>query len=56
MIRQGQEYQRGFVLPKGQYYVIVDNTPTAGVVNPPQNVLDDRAAVVSYAISVGEAP
>lgn len=56
VIRQGQEYQRGFVLPKGQYYVIVDNTPTAGVVNPPQNVLDDRAAVVSYAISVGEAP
>ena len=56
VIRQGGEYQRGFPLSKGQYYVIVDNTSSAGVVNPPQNPLDDRAAVVSYAVSVGEAP
>ena len=56
VLRQGQEYNRAFSLPKGHYYVIVDNTPTAGVVNPPQNMLDDRAAVVNYAVSVGEAP
>ena len=56
VLRQGGEYNRGFALPKGLYYVIVDNTPSAGVVNPPQNMLDDRAAVVNYAISVGEAP
>lgn len=56
VLRQGTEYSRAFALPKGFYYVIVDNTPTAGVVNPPQNMLDDRAAVVNYAVSVGEAP
>lgn len=56
VIRQGQEYNRAFSLPKGHYFVIVDNTPSAGVVSPPQNMLDDRAAVVSYAVSVGEAP
>lgn len=56
VLNQGTEYARAVPVPKGQYYVIIDNTPSAGVVNPPANPLDDRAAVVNYAVSVGEAP
>ncbi len=56
VLNQGAQYTRAVPVPKGMYYVILDHTPTAGVVNPPQNLLDDRAAVVNYAIQVGEAP
>ncbi|HQY62087.1 MAG: hypothetical protein IPF92_05635 [Myxococcales bacterium] len=56
VLTQGTEYARAVPVPKGQYYVIIDNTPSAGVVNPPANLMDDRAAVVNYAVSVGEAP
>ncbi len=56
VLSQGVEYNRSVPVPKGFYYVIIDNTPSAGVVNPPANPLDDRAAVVNYAVSVGESP
>ncbi len=52
----GVEYKRPLPVPKGTYYVVFDNTPTAGTVAPPQNPLDDRAAVVSYVVQVGDAP
>ena len=40
--------------PPGMYYVVFDNTPTAGTVNPPVSALDDRAAVVNYLIQIGD--
>lgn len=51
----GQELKRAFPVPPGMYYVIFDNTPSAGQVSPPMNAFDDRAAVVSYLIQVGDA-
>jgi hypothetical protein len=48
-------YLRTISLPRGVYYVVFDNTPSAGVNNPPQNPLDDRAVVVDYSIQVGPA-
>ena len=56
VVTAGQPYQRSVPLPKGMYYVILDNTPSAGQVAPPMNVFDDRAAVVNYAIQIGDAP
>jgi hypothetical protein len=39
---------------KGRYWIVLDNTSTiAGGVAPPGHLLDDRAAVVSYAVAVG---
>jgi hypothetical protein len=49
-------YTRTLPVPKGTYYMILDNTPTAGQVAPPMNPLDDRAAVVSYVVQIGDAP
>jgi hypothetical protein len=52
----GVEYRRMLAVPKGIYYVVLDNTPTAGTVAPPNNPLDDRAAVVNYVVQIGDAP
>lgn len=52
----GVEYKRTFPVPKGQFYVVFDNSPAAGTVAPPNNPLDDRAATVSYVVQVGDAP
>lgn len=49
-------YSRVFNAPKGQYYVVFDNSPSAGTVAPPNNPLDDRAATVSYAVQIGDTP
>jgi hypothetical protein len=42
------------------YYVVIDNTPSAGQVAPPPaplfGVLGDAPAVVNYAIQIGDAP
>lgn len=51
----GVELRRGIPVAPGMYYVVFDNTPTAGQVAPPMNLLDDRAAVVNYLIQVGDA-
>ncbi len=49
-------YTRTLPVPAGTYYMVIDNTPFAGQVAPPNNPLDDRAAVVSYVIQIGDAP
>jgi len=54
-LRAGVEMKRGFPVPPGMYYVVFDNTSTAGLVNPPANALDDRAAVINYLIQIGDA-
>ena len=41
------------------YYVVIDNTPTAGQAAPPPRFLSawaTQAAVVNYAIQIGDAP
>ncbi len=40
---------------KGTYWIVLDNTGTiAGGVKPPGNFLDDRAAVASFAVVLGD--
>jgi hypothetical protein len=46
-------YARTIPLPRGVYYVVFDNTPSAGQNSPPQNPLDDRAVLVDYSVQVG---
>jgi hypothetical protein len=55
VLQTGREMNRGVSVPPGMYYVVFDNTPSAGQVAPPVNAMDDRAAVVNYLIQVGDA-
>ncbi len=55
VLQMGAQLKRAVSVPPGMYYVVFDNTPTAGQVAPPSNVLDDRAAVVNYLIQIGDA-
>jgi hypothetical protein len=51
-----------FKVDPGMYYVVFDNTPSAGAVGAqaaplaPLALLSDSAAVVSYAVQIGDAP
>jgi hypothetical protein len=56
VLAAGNPVKRMIVVPVGTYYVVFDNTPTAGRANPTVNPLDDRAAVVDYLIQIGDAP
>ena len=56
VLANGNPLKRAIVVPPGTYYVVLDNTPTAGQVTPTINPLDDRAAVVNYLIQIGDAP
>lgn len=55
VLSNGNPMKRAIVVPPGTYYVVFDNTPTAGQVSPTINPLDDRAAVVNYLIQIGDA-
>jgi hypothetical protein len=59
VVQAGLNYQRAVPLPAGMYYVILDNTASAGQVQPAPalfGVVGDTPAVVSYAIQTGDAP
>jgi hypothetical protein len=56
IVRVQLPFQHTIAVPPGVYYVVLDNTPSAGTVSPPMNPLDDRAALVSYVIQIGDAP
>jgi hypothetical protein len=59
VVAYGVQYQRAVPLPPGMYYVVIDNTPTAGQVAPPPVLpfgVADVGAVVNYAIQIGDAP
>jgi len=48
---------RSVALPRGQYYVVIDNSPYVGQVSPPASgPIFDSVARVSYVISMGDAP
>ncbi len=53
---QGLMFRRTIALPKGQYYLVVDNSSAAGKSSPPSNPNDDRAVLVNFAIELGDAP
>jgi hypothetical protein len=55
VLQTGTEMKRAVPVAPGMYYVIFDNSPYAGTVNPPQNNFDDRAAVINYLIQIGDA-
>ena len=57
-VQYGVQYQRAVPVPAGMYYVVIDNT-TSAVRPAPTPILPfgvDAAAVVSYAIQIGDAP
>lgn len=56
VVMAGMQWQRAFPLAPGYYYVVVDHTATAGRVAPPNLPFDDRAALVSYVVQLGDAP
>lgn len=51
-----QPDRRPLRLPRGSYYLVFDHTAVAGHTMPPAIQYDDRAALVSYAVQLGEAP
>jgi hypothetical protein len=56
-LQPGPAQTKRFNLPPGLYYVVLDNTQYAGLVNPPimpLNPLSDPVARVSYVAQVGE--
>lgn len=55
VLANGHPLKRAIVVPTGTYYVVFDNTNTAGQVSPTIHPLDDRAAVVNYLIQIGDA-
>ena len=65
LVAQGQPLNQVFKVDPGMYYVVFDNTPSAGAVGAqaapsaplaPLALLTDSAAVVSYAVQIGDAP
>jgi hypothetical protein len=58
VVLYGVQYQRAVPVPAGMYYVVIDNTSVSGR-SPMSTILPfgvDAAAVVSYAIQIGDAP
>lgn len=55
-VPQGTLFQRYINVPKGEYYLVVDNSDRAGHSAPPTGKLDDRAAKVDYLVLRGERP
>lgn len=59
VVRYGIQYQRAVPVPPGMYYVVIDDTTTAGQAGPATALpfgVGEQAAVVSYAIQIGDAP
>lgn len=56
VMQAGVQYQRTVPVAPGTYYLVFDNSTSAGQVSPPVNLLDDRAAMISYVVQVGDEP
>jgi len=52
VVAMGPAYRRALPVPPGSYYLVLDNTPTAGRTSLPTVPRDDRPAVVSYAVDL----
>jgi hypothetical protein len=52
-----QPFTQVISVPKGTYYIVLDNTGTAGSVGPPNlGLLGNAAATVDYVVEIGDAP
>ena len=49
-------WRRSVPLAAGTYYVVLDNSATAGLTPPSVHAHDDRAALVSYGVQIGDRP
>ncbi len=56
VVQNGAPWTKTIPLRKGVYYLVWDNTPTAGRVAPPVSLLDDRAATLTYVVQIGDSP
>jgi hypothetical protein len=59
VLQYGVQYQRAVPVAPGMYYVVIDNTPSAGQVAPPASFPlggVEQPAVINYAIQIGDAP
>lgn len=61
VLRKGADSQRTIPVSKGQYYLVIDNSSSAGNVAPPPGVAGilgttDTPAVVKYVVQIGDAP
>jgi hypothetical protein len=55
-IPTGMLWKRRVPVPKGTYYLVVDNSPVLGRAAPPALAGDDRAARVDYVVELGDRP
>ncbi|HVU04573.1 MAG TPA: hypothetical protein VHE30_22600 [Polyangiaceae bacterium] len=55
-VAAGTAWKRAVPVPKGTYYLVVDNSPALGRSAPPQILGDDRAARVDYVVTLGDRP
>jgi len=53
-VYSGAIWRRTLSIPPGLYYVVLDNTSTAGRTAPTGFAKDDRAALVSYTLALGD--
>jgi hypothetical protein len=59
VVHYGMQYQRAFPVPAGMYYVVIDNTPSAGQGPTPAALpfgVGASTATIDYAIQIGDAP
>jgi hypothetical protein len=53
---RGDLWKRFAVVPKGKYYVVIDNSGSAGRTTPPPGPSDGRSARVDALVMIGERP
>lgn len=53
---QGELWKRYAVVPKGKYYVVVDNSGSAGRTTPPPGPADGKSARVDALVMIGDRP
>lgn len=51
-VAAGGVWRRTLAVPPGQYYLVLDNTATAGRTAPTRYARDDRAALVSFGVEL----
>jgi hypothetical protein len=56
VVQNGVQWTKPITVPKGVYYLVFDNSSTAGRVSPAVNLLDDKAATFTYVVQIGDAP
>jgi hypothetical protein len=58
VVTPGQDTERSVPLPRGQYYVVIDNSASVGQVSPPPTPLGlfDSPARTTYLVTMGDAP